>query len=279
MFERMQIYLIDDGSDDENTINIIDLLARRYCNVTTYYFERGGSGSAARPRNKGVEISSEPYITYLDPDNEVINDGYCKLYEKLISTDADMAFGAIFMRATSEKLMRLGYLFKNKLIDDPKGLLISENFRSQSIQACLMKRELIENNGLKNPQGAFGEDTWFFHELMINAGSVYYLNEPIHIYYAQRMNSSINDIGKSFYEKSLILERYQVERLEDYGLLTEYINRKLDYFIINWYIDKLDNSKVDERCECIEIIDEIAKLYGKSIDNYAGYIKENHRCL
>ena len=84
-----------------------------------------------------MEISHEPYITYLDPDNEAVGNGYLKLYEKIKSTGADMAFGAIQMRATSQKLMRIGYLLKSGLINDPRNLLVSENFRTQSIQACL----------------------------------------------------------------------------------------------------------------------------------------------
>lgn len=274
IFDIMHIYLIDDGSDDENTIKIINKLERRYSNVTSYFFETGGSGSAARPRNKGVEISDEPYITYLDPDNEAINDGYSKLYEKLIETGADMTFGAIYMRATADKLMRIGYLFKDKLIEEPRKLLVEEKFRSQSIQACMMKRELIVENKIENPEGAFGEDTLFFHELMINAGKVYYINLPIHTYYAQRMNSSINDIGTEFFRKSLILEAYQVNRLREYGLLDEYINRKLDFFVINWYIDKLKDTSADEKDKCIEIISDIVDLYGKKIGDYHNYIKE-----
>ena len=274
IFDRMQIYLIDDGSDDPNTLDVIRDLESRYDNVTAYYFETGGSGSAARPRNKGVELSKEPYITYLDPDNEAINDGYARLYDKLSDTNADMAFGAILMRATSEKLLRIGYLFKDQKIQQPKQLLLSENFRSQSIQACLIRRELITENGLKNPEGAFGEDTWFFHELMLNAKAVYYLNVPIHTYYAQRMDSSINDIGEEFFRKSLILEEYQVQRLREYGLLEEYIERKLDFFVINWYIDKLQDTNQGERNACIQIIDQIVRLYGKTIGDYAQQLKE-----
>ena len=278
IFDKMQIYLIDDGSDDPYTLDAIRDLERRYDNVTAYFFETGGSGSAARPRNKGVELSKEPFITYLDPDNEAINDGYAKLYDKLIQTNADMAFGAIFMRATADKLMRIGYLFKDQKIEQPKELLLSENFRSQSIQACLIRRELITENGLENPVGAFGEDTWFFHELMLNAQTVYYLNVPIHTYYAQRMDSSINDVGEGFFRKSLILEEYQVGRLRDYGLLGEYIERKLDFFVVNWYIDKLQDTSQEERNACIQVIDQIVRLYGKTIEDYAWQLEEQERC-
>lgn len=274
IFDKMQIYLIDDGSDDEETIKIIKNLESKYDNITTYFFEKGGSGSAARPRNKGVEISVEPYITYLDPDNEAINDGYYKLFNNIEKTNADMAFGAIFMRSNSDKLVRMGYLFKNELISNPKKLLIEENFRSQSVQACLIKREVIVENKLKNPEGAFGEDTLFFHELMLNADNVYYLNEHIHIYYAQRSDSSINDIGKSFFEKSLILEQYQEERFKEYGIFEEYVDRKLDYFVVNWYLEKLKNVIEEDRDECIEIIDRIVKIYGKTIEDYKAYLRE-----
>lgn len=272
VFDKMQLYLIDDGSDDEETLAVIQNLADQYDNVTTYFFDRGGSGSAARPRNKGIEISTEPYVTYLDPDNEAISDGYAKLYEKIQQTDVDMAFGAIFMRATSEKLMRIGYLFQDRLIKNPRDLLIAENFRSQSIQACMIKRSLITEHSLQNPEGAFGEDTFFFHELMLNAQYVYYLNEPIHMYYAQRLNSSINDVGPSFFRKSFILEKYQRAQLEKYELVEEYIERKLDYFTINWYIEKLSDCRPDERESCIDVIDQIVKLYGKTIQDYERYL-------
>ena len=272
VFDKMQIYLIDDGSDDEETLAVIQKLENRYDNVTTYFFDQGGSGSAARPRNKGIEISKEPYVTYLDPDNEAISDGYAKLYEKIQQTDVDMAFGAIFMRATSEKLMRIGYLFQDRLIKNPRDLLIAENFRSQSIQACMIKRSLITEHSLQNPKGAFGEDTFFFHELMLNAQCVYYLNEPIHMYYAQRLNSSINDVGPSFFQKSFILEKYQRAQLEKYELVEEYIERKLDYFTINWYIEKLSDCRPDERESCIDVIDQIVKLYGKTIQDYERYL-------
>lgn len=272
VFDKMQIYLIDDGSDDEETLAVIRKLENRYDNVTTYFFDQGGSGSAARPRNKGIEISKEPYVTYLDPDNEAISDGYAKLYEKIQQTDVDMAFGAIFMRATSEKLMRIGYLFQDRLIKNPRDLLIAENFRSQSIQACMIKRSLITEHSLQNPEGAFGEDTFFFHELMLNAQYVYYLNEPIHMYYAQRLNSSINDVGSSFFQKSFILEKYQRAQLEKYELVEEYIERKLDYFTINWYIEKLSDCRPDERESCIDVIDQIVKLYGKTIQDYERYL-------
>ena len=68
----MEILLIDDGSTDEETINTISDIKNKYTNVRTYSFTDGGSGTASRPRNKGIELATAKYVTYLDPDNEAI---------------------------------------------------------------------------------------------------------------------------------------------------------------------------------------------------------------
>ena len=92
------------------------------------------------------------------------------------------------------------------------------------------------------------------------------------------MDSSINDVGEGFFRKSLILEEYQVGRLRDYGLLGEYIERKLDFFVVNWYIDKLQDTSQEERNACIQVIDQIVRLYGKTIEDYAWQLEEQERC-
>ena len=54
--------------------------------------------------------------------------------------------------------------------------------------------------------------------------------------------------------------------------MEEYIERKLDYFTINWYIEKLSDCRPDERESCIDVIDQIVKLYGKTIQDYERYL-------
>lgn len=266
IFHKMQIYLIDDGSTDPKTYEIIDELAKRYSNVTTYYFNDGGSGSAARPRNKGVEISKEPYITYLDPDNEAISDGYAKLLEKIKKYNCDMTFGSII--TVKKDVSYMGFLFKDTYIKNPIKELVKEKFRPQSVQGCVINRDLIEENKIENVVGSYGEDTLFFYELMFCAKSSYYVNTPIHIYYAERTDSAVNKINKSFFEKSLILEKEQVEKLKKYNVFDKYIENRLDYFFINWYLDKFKNVYEKDKESSLVIISEIINLYGKSLSDY-----------
>lgn len=263
IFDKMEILLIDDGSTDEETINTINDIKNKYANVKTYSFTDGGSGTASRPRNKGIELATAKYVTYLDPDNEAINDGYAKLFEIVSKNDYDFAFGGIMK--LSDREATFNYFSSDKEINNPKAELIKKDFKTNSIQACVIKKELITKNKIENPVGAAGQDSLFFQELMINAKKAYYINIPIHIYYAARNDSVVNTINHKFFEKFLIMERYQVQKLKEYNLLNEYINRRYEHFMNNWYLAKLQLIEdTDEKKLSLEIIDKIKKLYSEN---------------
>lgn len=260
IFKKMEILLIDDGSTDEETINTINDIKNKYANVKTYSFKDGGSGTASRPRNKGVELSTAKYVTYLDPDNEAINDGYARLFEIICKEDYDFVFGSIMK--LSDREATFNYFSGDKEINNPKEELIKKDFKTNSIQACVIKKELITKNKIENPVGAAGQDSLFFQELMINAKKAYYINMPIHIYYAARNDSVVNTINHKFFEKFLVMEKYQVQKLKDYNLLKEYIDRRYEHFMNNWYLAKLELIEdTKEKQLSLEIIDEIKKLY------------------
>jgi cyclopropane fatty-acyl-phospholipid synthase-like methyltransferase/glycosyltransferase involved in cell wall biosynthesis len=260
IFSKMEIILVDDGSTDEETIETIKEIENKYANVKTYSFKDGGSGSASRPRNKGVELATSKYITYLDPDNEAINDGYTKLLNEIKKEDYDFAYGSIIK--LSDREVTFKYFSENRIINNPKQELIKKNFKTNSIQACVIKRSLIVDNKIENPVGAAGQDSLFFQELMINAKKVFYMNLPIHIYYAARTDSIVNTINHKFFKKFLIMEKYQVQKLKQYDLLNEYIERRYEDFMNNWYLTKLELIEEPyERRLSLEIINEIKKMY------------------
>src|SRR5699024_242958 len=93
IFDQMEIVLVDDGSTEIGTIEAVNKLERELRWVTVHRFDQGGSGSASRPRNKGLELASCDYVTYLDPDNEALNDAYVKLLHTVIESGVDFAVG------------------------------------------------------------------------------------------------------------------------------------------------------------------------------------------
>ena len=270
IFDKMQIYLIDDGSTDTETEKTIRELCRRYDNVTSYFFADGGSGSASRPRNKGLEIADEPYITYLDPDNEAVGDGYAKLYDAIVQHNTDFVFGSVYR--IDESLVKVGYCYKDIAINNTKKTLLKEELRPHSIQACLFKRDFLTENGITNPVGALGQDSLFFQIAMLEADSAYYMDIPVHIYYAERSDSEVNTVTADFFRKFLLLETEQAKQYKKYEILEDYIEIRLDYFIINWYLEKYKSVKSEDKEESLKIIEEILGLYGKRTTDYKGYI-------
>ena len=103
----MEIIIVDDGSTDNYTPMIVNRLVRENNNVKAYFYNDGGSGSASRPRNKGYELSTAPFITYLDPDNEAINDGYYHLYKEIENKEVDLVVGNMVKLDTKKRTLTI----------------------------------------------------------------------------------------------------------------------------------------------------------------------------
>ncbi|WP_255294909.1 glycosyltransferase [Bacillus sp. AFS041924] len=272
MFDEMEVIIVDDGSTDSYTPMIINRIARDYPNVTTYFYTDGGSGTASRPRNKGIEMSTTDYITFLDPDNEAVNDGYAKLYEEIVEGDYDFVVGNIYR--VSDREVRLNYVSAVKDVNkqqfeikgNTKQVLVDSSFKAASIQAVLAKKSLITNNQLKMVVGAAGQDTLFFHELLLNATNVKLVKLDIHIYYAAVSGSTVNTITKNFFRKFNILEHERIKALRKYEILDEYLEKRFEYYFKNWYLAKLKKIKETDAIEAIEILCDIWNIYKDEVN-------------
>lgn len=261
MFNEMEIILVDDGSDDKDTFAIVERLNREYKNVKVYKFPQGGSGSPSRPRNMGVIMASTDFVTFLDPDNEAVNDGYAKLYKEINDSDYDMLVGNVLKASDAENIMNY---CEAKTIENTKEHVIDSKFAVISIQGTLIRKSLIVNNNLKMVDGAIGEDTLYFIELMLNSKKVKVIDEMIHIYYAALSTSETNNINENFFRKSLLLEREMSNKLETYGLKDIYMDIKFDYFYRYWYMKKLQIADKNQVKEITNIMLEIIDLYDYS---------------
>lgn len=258
MFNDMEIILVDDASSDKDTIGIMESLNRENENIKLYKFNDISSGSASRPRNKGIEISTTDYITFLDPDNEAVNDGYAKLYKQIVNSDYDMVLGNMLKAGNKESVMKNR---RSKIIDNPRQYEVNNKFPVNSIQAIMIKKNLILEKNLKMVNGAIGQDTLFFIELMLNVKKIKIIEDIIHIYYAAVKTSITNNNSISFFEKSLLLEREMAIKLENYGVKEEYIYEKLEFFYKNWYMSKLKNADKSMVIEITKIMLEILNVY------------------
>lgn len=264
VFDRSEVLLIDDGSDDKLTSWILEELSQTYPNVRLFRFETGGSGSASRPRNKGLELARGPYVTYLDPDNELTCDGYTILLERLEETGANFAIGNMVRWKEKRTTIKNSAVLKKAL--DPNGALdrlaLSKiDYQPMSIQALVAETEWLRGCGLEQPLGAVGQDSYFFQQMLYYAESIAVVPKPIHIYYAAVANSTVNRIGPKFYQKYIPLERERSKWLRSVGLMDDYVQRRLERFVKGWFIAKLSFVAAEEKKQCIELIRELVSYY------------------
>lgn len=269
IFDQMEIVLVDDGSTQIATIDAIDNLEKELEWVQVYRYEPGGSGSASRPRNKGLELASCDYVTYLDPDNEALNDAYVKLLHAVIDNDVDFAVGNMTRwRGTNStvnytKFLRGRLGMEHNIGRGGAQALVDMEFMPISIQALVARTQWLRDTGITQPVGAVGQDSYFFQQMLYYADTFATVNVVAHTYYAQVENSVVNTVNTKFFKKYLPLERARSQWLTEVGLLEEYRNTRMEAFFTGWYLRKLNDVPPEQRPEAIETIAELGQIYGQ----------------
>ncbi|MFI3226600.1 MAG: glycosyltransferase [Clostridia bacterium] len=266
MFSDMEIILVDDGSTDNYTRKVLKYLDETYLNVKTYMFEIGGSGSASRPRNKGIELVTAEHVAYLDPDDEDTSDGYTKMYNLMIEKEADMVVGDVYKLTSKIAKMNYAPAIKKRygkfdIINDSKDFLIKSNFFAMRIQAMIVKKSIVTQNNILQVVGAAGEDTLFCWELLMHSNNIQILDMPIHIYYAAVEGSVVNTIGKRFFDRYSIIENPKYEFLEKNDLLADYMTLKFAYYFENWTLKHLAKVDKENAVYCTQVVFDMFKAY------------------
>lgn len=266
IFTQMEIILVDDGSTDMRTHQILDQLAARYGHVSVFKFGDTGSGSASRPRNKGLELATAPWVTYLDPDNEAVCDGYAKLVELAARESLDMVVGDMLRYSDGVKMFhnsrKVGRGLTKAGTDDGSSSLTQRlDFYPMSIQAVVINTGWLKELGLEQPVGALGQDSFFFQQLVHYARRVDVLELPIHIYYGAVENSVVNSVGPKFFRKYLPLETARAAWLEETGLMPDYKATRAQTFMKHWFVRKLKLVPEAELGECIDLVQQLGRLY------------------
>lgn len=279
--DQIEIIFIDDGSTDVETIRIIKDLREDYPSIIYKRFDYG-SGSASRPRNAGMEIANCKYITFLDPDNEAIEDGYTVLLNDLIENEnLDMVVANI-VREDNIKRNDISYYNKvMKVRDTPyitnmKKLLLDTNLAVQSIQALIVKKKIIDENKLEMVEGAAGQDTLFFQELLLKCHSVKVIDKNIHSYYAFVDGSVTNTVTHKFFEKFYKVEIERKKFLEEENLIDFYMDIRFNSYMKNWYYSKLKQVESPEEAKLAQqTILKVFNLY----DSYNQYYNIDTMCI
>lgn len=274
-FPRTHVLLIDDGSTDPVTVATVEELARTYPNVSAFRHGTGGSGSASRPRNTGLDLTATEYVTYLDPDDEELEAGYHLLQERLAEKpEANFALGTQVTWTNKHRILRVHDWYTD--IPERDGLrwptrdtLREIRFRPSSIEGVVARTEWLQSLGLTQPVGATGQDTFFFQQMMFHARAYLPVDQPVYTYYGAVDTSIVNVVSPGYFRKYLILEAARASWLREVGLLQDYLDTRFEHFFVTWYLWKFSRVPAEQRDEAADVLAEIAAFYVGDPESYA----------
>lgn len=262
LWKNIEVILVDDGSTQNETYRIIDKLVSENENVSSFMFKDSGSGSASRPRNKGVELSTTNYIGFLDPDNEISPNGYDNLYDIIINSKEALDFVSGYHAKITSTTSYIGKHANQSLkIIHAKDNFFFYNgkFPVVPTQPALIKKSHLLNNEIEFVEGAAGQDTLYGWEVLFYSKTCAFTDKAHLIYYAEREGSITNVIDNSYFKKKLVMEIAQVAFLKKSGLLKTYKDEHLDNFINNWYKPKIELA--EDKVSAQKELDKIEQLY------------------
>lgn len=268
MFSAMEIILVDDGSTDGFTPKMLRHLEASYSNVRVHEFGDGGSGSASRPRNKGVEMATAPYVVYLDPDDEPVSDGYAKLFAAAADAGADVAVGDFTIASDTVYKVALGSRIA-KLADKrgnlPAGmeLIVKLGFSAIRLHALLIRRELLVRNGLKQVVGAFGEDTLFSYMVFGMAKKVAAVPVSVQVYYGRVSSSVVNHVDETFFGRYLKTAKAYSTWLRANRLEDEFMRARFAQYVKSWLFPKLRDVREENRDACCRMLHKVLSIYAE----------------
>lgn len=264
VFADMEILLVDDGSTDPLTLLIEEDLVESYPNVRLYRFEAGGSGSASRARNKGVELATAPYVAFLDPDNEAVNDGYARLLGLAEAEQRDLAAGNLYETVLNPTLVDcytpIVQAAGADTFDEGFGTTLQDTgFRCAGLQAMVIRTQLIRDNCLEQVPGAVGQDALFSRQLFSCARRIRMLDLPVCICYGGVTGSVTGENGPAYFRKVLLLQQPMARWLESAGLMEAFMAGPYQEEITHGLLPRL--AAAEDGPACVKTAEEILKVF------------------
>ncbi len=247
LFPKLEVILVDDGSTDRYTSNLMKMYSQWYKNIEVIHLDEA-SGSASTPRNIGIDYAKSDLITFLDPDNEWIGEGIDRLFEEITQNDEIDAVIGNMLKVDQTETKKHDYyqqfvhVVHADMTRQTHQFLHDMKLKTASIQALIVRKSLLKKHQIKMVPGALGQDSLFFLTMIHHAQAIKVVDATVHVYYAGIANSMTNQISEQFFRKYYLVEREKVKFLKQHGYLSTYMNHRFNYYVKHWYISRINRT-------------------------------------
>ena len=267
-YSDYEIVLIDDGSIDESG-NICDEYAKKFCNITVLHQENSGVSIA---RKNGIKIARGEYLLFVDSD-DFVKDNFFNILSNCKKSDV-IRFGSI--TELQNGITRLNTPFEQAGIYDKKDiekkifpyLLKDKNAfcYCPSLWAHAFNRKLFVSNMVED-KIQIGEDGACVIPCIYHANSMTVIHDYLYVY--RYNNQSATKSGKVYdydYPEKIYNHLVNKINLNEFDFC-EQINRKIVhelFHVVTSHFNKQGKKKALKK-ELNRILDN--PLYSNAINN------------
>lgn len=190
-----EIIAVDDASSDASFSVLKEYEAHNPDRVKAIRSPENRRQGGAR--NIGLSHARGEWVGFIDSDDWIDPDMYCKLIQKAEETGSDMV-GCQY-QLTEEHSMKPGKLIINNT-SDQTGILDEEHYRKLILKPGSMvikiyKKSIIDQYTLRFPEKVFYEDNAAGPLWMLHFRHFELVDEPLYYYY-QHENSTVHKISE-----------------------------------------------------------------------------------
>ena len=267
-FENIELVIVDDKSDDDYTIYLLDKYDKKYPNCKVIILEEH-TGFPGRPRNVGFENATGEYVIFMDSDDTYSPNAFDVMYDAAASEDYDFVI-ATFKRVLSNEVELYQHpnfldneVYRFNSVEDDLNLLKLQ----PSLWARLIKREFLIENYIRSVEGVNAQDLEFVVHTLLCATNFVYLSKFPAYNYSIRDRSNDKSSIRNHNEK--LLNGLKDGYFATYDLLKRF-DRESYFSIffqshIYFYLDIMSRSSVSDSLK-IELIKEFFPILKKQFE-------------
>lgn len=240
-YSNLEIILIDDGSRDMSG-KICDEYAIKDSRIKVIHQDNAGVSVA---RNKGLDICTGDYVTFVDSDDFLEPFMYEKMMEKVTEYNCDVVMcdcvkddGVIQTPYTHD--IRAGFYDYDQLKEEYyPHLLMMENVEyPATISNCLILFRRKAASSVRYIEGVrYSEDLLFGAQLLYNAKSFYYMKGEFYYHYWMNSESASHTFKKDKWKDYITLYNVSQNIFKDNKVILNQTYIMLLFFMYNYIND------------------------------------------
>lgn len=260
-FQNIELILVNDNSTD-NSKEIIEEYCEKYENIIGVHLPKN-SGHCGRPRNVGMEISTAPYLVFLDGDDEYLPDALKMYYDTITQEKSDLVMGSHYwnMNGEMKKISILSDCDDSSDVININPMLNEKNFMRTTGHTAswgkIFDKKLIMDKNIKFLEDTVCEDSHFYYSVLLNSKKITLLpNNELYVYNVFDSNSLIHTHNsEKFY--SYLNGFYAIIDLLDGEPFSK---DTIFYFNIASLLLIFSNLSIKDKKECIPKLYEIENM-------------------